>query len=186
MSLLTTLRRAKKLSERDLALAAGIARATLRSCERDPRAVRPEVVDAVAQVLFRQVLWVIVPERPALSELSTVAVSMSIVRDGFDSWKIHLMDLVDEFRRAYDVRLLLLPPVTTLDERLRALMASVTSVLCGEAGVDVPDWAQRQYFLPRPWFVSGMESLKAMSILESAPEFRRNNIFVHDNFLQRA
>jgi transcriptional regulator with XRE-family HTH domain len=186
MGLLTTLRQAQALSERDLASAAGVARETLRSCERDPRAVRAEVVDAVAQVLAREVVLVIVPERPASSEMSTVAVSLAIARDGFDSWKIHLMDLVDEFRRAYDVRLLLLPPVAALDERLRALMASTSCVLCGEAGIDAPDWARRQYFLSRPWFVSGMESLKAMAIVESMPEFRRNNIFVHDNFLRRA
>lgn len=165
---------------------AGISRETLRSCERDPRSVRGDVADTVAKVLAREVLMAIVPERPALSETSTVAASLYIVRDGFDSWKIHIMDLVDEFRRDYDIRLLMLPPVAALDERLRSLLASICCVLCEEAGIDPPDWARRQYFLLRPWFVSGIESLKAMAIIESAPAFRRNNIFVHDNFLQRA
>lgn len=186
MRLLAKLRRAKNLSEREVAAAADIARETLRSCERDPRAVRGDVVDSVAHVLARDVLLAIVPDRPARSEVSTVAVSLNIVRDGFESWKIHLMDLVDEFRRSYDVRLLLLPPVSSLDDRLRALMASVCHVLCEEAGIDRPDWVRRQYYLPRPWFVSGVESLKAMAIVESPPEFRGNNIFVLENFLRRA
>ena len=185
MRLLASLRRAQNLSERDVASAAGIARETLRACERDERAVRSDIVDSVAHVLAREVLHVIVPDRPAASEWSTVAVSLNIMRDGFDSWKVHLMDFVDEFRRFYDARLLLLPPVPGLDERLRALMASVCCALCKEAGIDKPDWARRQYFLPQPWFVYGMESLKATAIVESAPEFRANNIFVHDNFLSR-
>ena len=186
MGILAKLRLANKMSERDVALAAEVARETLRSCERDPRAVRGDVVDSIAQVLGRQVLLMIVPDQPAISEVSTVSVSLSILRDGFESWKIHLMDLVDEFRRGYDARLLLLPPVAALDYRLQALMASTSCALAAEAGIDAPDWARRPYFLPRPWFVSNTESLKAMAIVESMPEFRRNNIFVHDNFLRRA
>jgi AcrR family transcriptional regulator len=176
----------RHISERDLAAAAGVARETLRVCERDPRAVRGQIVDAIAERLERQVLLMITPDRPAASEWSTVSVSMMIVRDGFESWKIHLMDWVDEFRRDWDARLVLLPPVSALDERLIALMASICSVLAAEAGIDTPDWAQHSYFLPKPWFVSNRESLKAMAIVESPPEFRRNNIFVHDNFLRRA
>ncbi len=186
MKLLGKLRYSKNLSERDVARSAGIARATLRSLEAEPRSSRPEILDQVLQLFSRQAILALVPSEPAASEQSIVAISIAIVNQGFESWKIYLMDFVDEFRRSMDARLVLLPPVKALDPRLRALMASTTTALCAESGIDVPDWARRSYFLDEPWFLSGMESLKAMAILESPVEFRRNNIFVHDNFLQRA
>ena len=40
-------------------------------------------------------------EKDAL-DCSTVAASRKIVTEGFDSWKPHFMDLVDEFRRKRD------------------------------------------------------------------------------------
>jgi transcriptional regulator with XRE-family HTH domain len=184
--MLADLRRSRKQSERDAAAAAGVARETLRACERDPRSVKVEHLESIAQLYSRRVLLAVVPQEPAASELSTTAISLAVVRDGFDSWKIHFMDFVDEFRRRRDVRLLLLPPVNALDERLRALLSSIVVALCEEADVETPDWAQQEHFLQTPWFVSGIESLKASALVESAPPFRRNNIFVQENFLRRA
>lgn len=40
--------------------------------------------------------------------------------------------------------------------------------------------------LPEPWFVAGVENLKATALVESPLPFRRNNIFVLGNFLSRA
>jgi hypothetical protein len=185
MSLLIRLRKLSKLSERELAKEAGIARETLRSCEAEPRQTHVVHLEKIAFVLKRQVLLEFVPAESASSELSTVGISLAVIRDGFESWKIHFMNFVDEFRRTFDARLILLAPVPTLDEKLRALLASITCTLCYEAGMELPSWARREYFLDRPWFVAGMQSLKAMALLESAPEFRRNNIFVHENFLRR-
>ncbi len=185
MSLLTNLRKSQKLSERELAMAAGISRETLRRCEAEPRHAKVIHLEKMAMILNRQVLLEFVPEAPPASECSSVAVSLAVLRDGFDSWKIHFMNFVDEFRRTCDVRLILLAPVPGLDQKLHALFASITSALCYETGVNLPLWAQREHFLDRPWFVSGMQSLKAMALLESPPEFRRNNIFVHENFLRR-
>lgn len=186
MGLLTALRKAQNLSEREAAMRTGIARETLRSLERDLRGAKLVHLEDLARLLGRRVVVAIVPEDAAPSEMSTVAISLAILRDGFDSWKLHLMDLVDEFRRSGDVRLLLLPPVTALDEKLRALIASVTYALCAEAGVEVPLWAQREHYLDQPWFVAGIEALKASAMVESPLAFRRNNIFVLANFLMRA
>lgn len=183
---LKALRKAQKLSERELAAAAGIARETLRSCEADPNQSKLTILEKIVSALGHQVLIEFVPDTPANSDLSTVAVSLAVMRDGFDSWKIHFMNFVDEFRRKRDVRLISLPPVSTLDIKLMALLASITAQLCHEAEIDTPTWACREYFLDRPWFVTGMESLKASAIFESAPEFRKNNIFVQENFLWRA
>ena len=52
--------------------------------------------------------------------------------------------------------------------------------------ISPPKWAQSMTALNKPWFVSGMESLKASALLESPLGFRAKNIFVHENFLERA
>jgi hypothetical protein len=120
------------------------------------------------------------------SEYSTVALLFKVERDGFESWKTHLFDFVDEFRRTVDTRLILVPPPRNGDVRLVALLAATVQVLCDELGIDVPSWARKRYFLSVPWFVSGMNSLKASALLESPLPYRANNIFVHENFLERA
>ncbi len=124
--------------------------------------------------------------RNGKSEMSVVATAIQIERDGFDSWKIHLMNFVDEFRHSLDPGLILLPPPEKSNSKIFSLLASVTSYLCSELKMQKPNWANKSYFLTEPWFVSEMESLKAMAILESPLEFRKNNIFVLNNFLQRA
>ncbi len=128
----------------------------------------------------------IVPKELPNSDLSIVGISSFICRDGFDSWKIHVFDFVDFFRQAKDLRLIFLPPMSCLDGRLKALLASIVCQLCSEIGCIPPDWALQEYYLEKPWFVSEIQSLKATTILESPLAFRRNNIFVLKNFLQRA
>ncbi len=118
-------------------------------------------------------------------EFSIVATATKIKQDGFDSWKIHLMDFVDEFIRTADPLLILLPPPKDTDARIQSLLASVVQELCSKIDIEVPPWAEKRYFLEEPWFLSGMQSLKAGAIIESPLSFRKNNIFVHDNFLQR-
>jgi len=49
-----------------------------------------------------------------------------------------------------------------------------------------PDWAQKDHCLPEPWFVAEMESLKASALVESPAYYKKNNIFVLENFLKRA
>jgi len=186
MTLLKKLRKSQRLSERELSQQLDISRETLRHVERDFGASNLSTIQRVASAFSHQVLLEIVPTTPCLSDCSTVAISMHIVNDGFDSWKIHLMNFVDEFRRSSDMRLVLLPPVQNLDRRLTALLAATVSALCFELELVAPEWAATEYFLSKPWFVSGIESLKASSIQESPYFFRRNNIFVLDNFLKRA
>ena len=111
---------------------------------------------------------------------------MKISRDGFDSWKLHLMNFVDEFRRSADMRLVLLPPVMDFDKRLKSLLASTVSALCAEIESAPPDWVFLDHYLNRPWFVAEMESLKASALQESPYHFRCNNIFTLANFLKRA
>jgi hypothetical protein len=173
------------LSERSLSEKARISRACLRQLRGDESNITIESVCRVAEFFGREVEVLVAPARTA-SEFSVVATSYKILRDGFESWRIHLMDLVDEFNRAYDPRLLLLPPPDGFDKRLYALFASVTRFMCELAGMTPPSWSTARYYLERPWFVSGMESLKASALLESPTAFRNNNIFVLRNFIDRA
>ena len=106
--------------------------------------------------------------------------------NGFDSWKIYFFNFVDEFRKTMDPRLILLPPIEALDKKLYALLSSIVRYLCNEIHTTPPDWALKRHFLSTPWFLSGMESLKATTILESPLEFRNNNNYVQNNFLNRA
>lgn len=70
---------------------------------------------------------------------------------------------------------------------VNAYLASVAETLCREASLDPPCWTEApEYYLPRPWFAGGLESLKAILIAESPVAFRRRNLFVSANALSRA
>jgi hypothetical protein len=119
------------------------------------------------------------------SDYSTVATAYKVQRDGSESWKIHYMDFVDEFRRSLNPMLIILPPPRSFDAKLKALLASLVRYLCNEIEMPCPRWACKRYYLASPWFPSGVESLKASAIVESPIEFRSNNIYVHNNFTAR-
>lgn len=180
------LRRALKLSERAVTLRSGLSRGAVRQLETPSTGnVTVNSINQFAALLERDV-EVIIGSHEVLSEYSTVAIALKIARDGFDSWKTHLFDFVDEFRRTVDARLIILPPPSGAEIKIAALIASTVRALCEEVSIDTPTWALRRRFLPRPWFVAEMNSLKASAILEAPIQFRANNIFVHDNFLGRA
>jgi len=182
---LDKLMKINRLSERELALAAKVSRACLRHIADREHNVTVESICSVAKFLGGGV-EIVVSTQTASSEFCTVATAYKVERDGFESWKIHYMDLIDEFRRSLDPRLVLLAPPRSLEIRLTALMASLVCYLCQEAELPIPAWANKRYYLASPWFVSGMESLKATAIMESPMAFRANNIFVHENFASRA
>lgn len=179
------LRKLRRLSEQDVGERADLSRTAIRGLE-SPESGNVTVgsVIKLAESFERDVEILACP-RDIFSEYSTIATSYKIERDGFDSWKIHLFDFVDEFRRTVDPRLILLPPPVSSDQRIIALLSSVVRELCSEVRIATPMWASHRCFLPTPWFVSGMNSLKASAILESPLAFRANNIFVHENFLTR-
>ncbi len=103
-----------------------------------------------------------------------------------DSWKLQMGEFVDDVRRKTRT-LLSEPDFFRSDERLQALAASMAEALSAEQGAEsVPEWAARVPPLKQPWFVAGMESLKATALVESPVYFRRRNIFVLGNFLARA
>ena len=115
---------------------------------------------------------------------SVQEVSARVAKDG--NWKLHYFNLVDALRHTKDPELIKNPPSTKLGEKERALLASIVSSIGLEIGIETPKWAKEQSPLKEPWFVSGMENLKAIAIAESPVSFKKNNIFVMENFLARA
>ena len=179
------LRDQRGISERELSSKAKISRSNLRNIENPNKNLNFRSLSLAASALERRVLALVVPETKCSTEFSTIAIALAVEGDGFDSWKIHFMNLVDEFRKTLDPRLILLSPHKSFDRKLYALMASIVSELCKEVQIDCPDWANKIYFLDQPWFISGMQALKAMCLVESPLNFRKNNIFVLKNFLNR-
>ncbi len=181
---LRALRQRVGQSELALAKASGMSRDALRAVEARSDRSRLSTITALADQLDRKIEITAVTEA-ASPDHSFLASGYKILRDGWSSWRVHLFDAVDEYRRTLDGRLVSLRPPRELDGRLRALTASVVMSLSAEAGIDTPTWAARSHWLPSPWFVSGSDALKAYAILESPLAFRRNNIFVLANFLER-
>lgn len=179
------LRNNKNISERSYCELVGISRGNLRKIEMGDRDIRLNNLEKLSASVERELVILPCPKETPISDDSIVAISLLILRDGFDSWKIHLMNFVDQFRLTLDPRLIILPPVTETDVRLKSLFASTVSALCDSIGAETPSWARKIYFLNEPWFVSGIENLKASTILESPLQFRKNNIFVQENFLVR-
>jgi transcriptional regulator with XRE-family HTH domain len=179
------MRLSKGYSERELCKLAGLSRLTLRAIELLRPTVTIQSLLKYATALGLE-LGLYTAQSDSDSNFSTVAICLRTTQEGFNTWKIHFMDFVDEFRRTLDTRLLLLPPPAQTDAKLKALLASIVLELCDEAKMAAPSWAKKSYALPEPWFLSEMESLKASALVESPVFYKMNNIFVLDNFLKRA
>jgi len=102
-----------------------------------------------------------------------------------ENWIIEFMDFVDDFRY-YQNEAMIKEPFELSDEKIDAILASAIEYLCDEIGMEPPEWVWDVPPCKDPWFVSGMESLKAITIVESPVYFRRRKIFVLENFLSRA
>lgn len=110
-------------------------------------------------------------------------VKREMIEAGKD-WIIPFMDFVDELRRTRDIEIIK-TPFPFNNERLDALLASTIEYLCNELDIETPNWVWEVSECSCPWFVSGIENLKAIAIAESPAFFRRRKIFVLENFLYR-
>ena len=73
------------------------------------------------------------------------------------------------------------------EKKYSAYIAAMVEELCFTNHLDIPEWVfDKKYRLKEPFFVGGLESLKAFLIVESPLPFRRRNIFVSANVLKRA
>jgi hypothetical protein len=99
-------------------------------------------------------------------------------------WRVWLMDFVDDFRYYKNTEMILEPFVLS-DEKQDALLASTVEYLCDEVQITPPEWLNKIESCSEPYFVSGIENLKATAIVESPLRFKIRNIFVLENFLSR-
>lgn len=99
-------------------------------------------------------------------------------------WKIHLFDFVDDFRANRNVQAVA-EPFEMSDEKIDALLAATVESLCRELNLETPEWLQNVPACRQPYFVSGVENLKATAIVESPLPFRIRKVFVLENFLER-
>ncbi len=114
--------------------------------------------------------------------------SLSILKQQIESdpahWSIYLMDFVDDFRFYKNTNMIDHPFVVT-NSRFDALLASTVEYLCDELGMLPPAWLATVPACAQPWFVAGLENLKAIALVESPLRFRIRKIFVLENFLSR-
>ena len=103
-------------------------------------------------------------------------------------------DLLDDFRQrtpttSAKMELVAQPPVWFHTEQhadCNAYLAAVAETLCRETGLAPPPWTESPLcYLHRPWFACGLETLKALLLVESPVPFRRRNLFVSANALSR-
>jgi len=67
-----------------------------------------------------------------------------------------------------------------------AYLAALAEQLAERGGLDVPTWTEKPgRFLREPFFAGGLESLKAILIVESPSAFRRRLIFISADGLSR-
>jgi transcriptional regulator with XRE-family HTH domain len=180
-------RQRKRISQRNLAERAAISFKGLQLIEQQDHDIKVSTLRKIANALglpgwgidfYLSGFMIMDPD-------SIEATSLRILEEGADAWPIHLMNFVDAFQRNQDQTMIHAAPVAALDQRIRCLMTSTVEHLCMESNTKRPSWTAGIGRLENPWFVSGMENLKAMALMESPAAFRKRNIFVLADFLQR-
>lgn len=174
------------LSQRQFAARARLSFRTIQLLEKGEHDARLSTLAKIARALGRPESGVSRALEEALSPRSgTLAEASAALAKGPD-WKGPFFDFVDGFRRSPDAASIGEAPAPGLSSPMLALLASTVEELCAERGMSPPLWCAGVRALREPWFVSGMESLKASALAESPARFRRRNIFTLSNFLERA
>jgi len=175
------------VSQRDLARRAGLSFRGLQLLESPGHDARISSLEKVSAALGlpRSGISTLLDAFFRESPDSFHSASLRMLTASFDSWPVHLFDSVDAFRRRPDPALVRTPPAAGLAPRLRVLVASTVELLCAASEVPTPSWCRGVAPLSAPWFVSGVENLKAAALVESPAAFRKRNIFVLANFLDR-
>jgi hypothetical protein len=101
-----------------------------------------------------------------------------------EHWRVWLMDFVDDFRY-YKNAQMIVESFELSDAKIDPLLASTVEYLCDELKITPPNWINKIQPCDEPFFVSGIENLKATAIVESPLHFKTRNIFVLENFLNR-
>lgn len=187
MESLLKIREINSISQRRLAAIAGISYKTLQLVEGGGHDVRLTTLTQIARALGYSPHYV----EKSIDHIFTTPpnsvfpTSENILREGKDSWRIYLFNFVDAFRKKRDPSYITEPPSERSYTKMKALLASTVETLCLELEINIPWWCSAVTTLQEPWFVAGIENLKAASLVESPVHFRKRNIFVLANFLER-
>jgi hypothetical protein len=104
--------------------------------------------------------------------------------------KYLLADFIDRFNvadpAAKEQMIKVFPFEGISDKKYAAYISAMVEELCFRNNLVIPNWVfEKKYSLREPFFVGGLESLKAFLLVESPLSFRRRNIFVSANVLSR-
>lgn len=114
----------------------------------------------------------------------TLKATKELIEKDNKNMPLYLMNFVDDFR--YYKNLGMLEDSFSLSNRkLDALLASTAEYLCKENKIHIPRWIEDVPVSDTPYFVSGVENLKAIALAESPLLFRIRKVFVLANFLER-
>jgi hypothetical protein len=102
-----------------------------------------------------------------------------------------LANFIDTFNQATKenkIKMIKNHPFPAINKkRDKAYIAAIIEELCVRNSIIIPDWVEdKKFFLKEPFFVGNLESIKAFLLIESPVSFRRRNIFVSENVLNRA
>lgn len=188
MKLLKDIRTQRGISQRELAAKAGLSFGCVQRMECAGHNWRLQSLQRFVAALGLPACGIDFAIEQYLNVISdSVAdISVRIRSDGFASWKTHLFNFVDRYRATGNPALFEQPPLAGLNPQLLCLIASTVEYLCAERNDCAPSWCHSILPLNEPWFVAEMENLKAMALVESPALFRKRNIFVLYNFLERA
>lgn len=182
MTSLRNRRERRGFSQRELAKRAGVAFRTIQLLEWGKHDARLSTISRIRRALGPGAMS---EESSGPAEDSVARLSAEMTKEAKGGWKSALFEFVDAFRRRPGPKLISEPPATKLSGTLQALWASVVESLCDEQGVEIPLWCGGVGPLRDPWFVSGVENLRASALVESPARLRKRNIFVLGNFLER-
>jgi hypothetical protein len=99
----------------------------------------------------------------------------------------NFIDAFNQASKANKVMMIESCPFPSLKKnRDKAYSAALVEELCVRNRLKIPAWVEdKKLFLKEPFFVGNLESLKSFLLVESPVSFRRRNIFVSENVLNR-
>ena len=188
MKTLSHLRSLTGVSQRQLAIRARVAYKSIQLIEAGGHDVCLSTLENVATGFgySRGCLTTHVEGFFSAPPEALVHLSRLMIKVRGDGWMLPFFNFVDAFQKKKDMNLVSDPPDKGLRDSYAALLASTVECLCHQAGCVVPGWTIGVSKLKVPWFVSGIDNLKASALVESPVWYRQRNIFVLANFLERA